>query len=177
MGLRPDNFPQISGGLTGSIELYTQTNGVNEKFTMDDVASYVVGDSNISYVEVELTPAEITSLNTTPVTLIDVSTLNLAANEVIYIEDLIYKYNYNTAAYTSALANLSVGYTNGTRTSVYRTSSDTFLNQAYSTIAQTAPQQDYLTFPQDDVELSSSRAISGGDGTLIVAIWYRIISL
>jgi hypothetical protein len=36
-GIKPTDFPAIAGGLTGTEELYTQTGGVNGKFTVQDI--------------------------------------------------------------------------------------------------------------------------------------------
>lgn len=48
-GIKPNSFQSLSGGLTGSEEVYTQLNDLPRKFTVDDIKKYTVGD--YSYTE------------------------------------------------------------------------------------------------------------------------------
>lgn len=45
--IRPDNFPEIIAPLDGTEELYSQTGGVNSKFTTQDVLEYVTGQTQV----------------------------------------------------------------------------------------------------------------------------------
>ena len=48
--MKPNNFP-LRLSLNGSEELYTQTNGVSEKFSLENAKNYIITPKNITYAQ------------------------------------------------------------------------------------------------------------------------------
>ena len=84
---RPTDFP-VKAFIDGSEEIYTQTGGINYKFTVNDVASLVLqGVNQWLYKEVTPSSSEWESVNTTPIQLLDESLL--APNEFYEVNRII----------------------------------------------------------------------------------------
>jgi hypothetical protein len=70
-GVKPTNFPNVTP--TGTTELYTQTGGVNGKFTLDELTSYVSGATN-EWIEtvVDVSSSELITMGSYQITLLPV---------------------------------------------------------------------------------------------------------
>lgn len=66
-GIKPTDFSSITP--TGTTEVYTQTDGVNGKFTLEDIKAYIEANLSPEWTEttVELTDTEILTLGSSPV--------------------------------------------------------------------------------------------------------------
>jgi hypothetical protein len=84
--------------LDGSEEIYTQTNDINEKFTLNQVSTYIT--QNIDtwlYKEVYMTGADLDALPTTKFELLSENDLN--TNEYYEVNRLVFEADYNSTAH------------------------------------------------------------------------------
>ena len=91
--IKPNTFP-LKLSLDGSEEIYTQTNDINAKFTLNQMSSYIT--QNIDtwlYKEVYMTGADLDALPTTKFQLLDENDLN--TDEYYEINRLIFEADYN----------------------------------------------------------------------------------
>lgn len=72
--MKPNNFP-LRPNLDGTEELYTQTNGVSEKFTLDDLKAYLEA-SEWTEVVINVSSAQILSMGSSPIQLLPNAGLN-----------------------------------------------------------------------------------------------------
>ena len=72
--MKPNNFP-LRPSLDGTEELYTQTNGVSEKFTLDDLKAYLEA-SEWTEVVINVSSAQILSMGSSPIQLLPNAGLN-----------------------------------------------------------------------------------------------------
>jgi hypothetical protein len=169
-GIKPTDFPAIAGELTGTEEIYTQTNGVNEKFTVDNIKEYLGVIGTPMYVEVEVSSEEFLNLDSTPKQLIDTSSLN--SNQYITFTKFIIEYYHNTTQYAFGLGG-DIRAVFGS-SSVYSISA-TQLSSTNDLYVEPSKLAFSIAVPiTDDFELISTRSVSNGDGTLKVKIWYTI---
>ena len=66
--MKPNNFP-LRPSLDGTEELYTQTDGVSEKFTLDDLKAYLEA-SEWTEVVINVSSAQILSMGSKPIQLL-----------------------------------------------------------------------------------------------------------
>lgn len=95
---KPSTFP-IKQILDGSEEIYTQTNGVSEKFTVATVATYVTQFADEwLYKEIFVDSAEATDMFSNPIIILEES--DLASNEYFEINRVIMESKFNGASMT-----------------------------------------------------------------------------
>ena len=95
--IKPNTFP-LKLSLDGSEEIYTQTNDINAKFTLNQMGSYIT--QNIDtwlYKEVYLTSADLDALPTTKFELLGENDLN--PNEYYEVNRLVFEADYDNAAH------------------------------------------------------------------------------
>jgi hypothetical protein len=92
-GIKPNDFPSLSGGLTGNEELYTQTGGVNNKFTVQDIwngNNYVLNSTGTPisnyYIEISGTPTQVWGAKVDFTNLNDGETIVHNLNVNIYLD-------------------------------------------------------------------------------------------
>lgn len=91
---KPSTFP-VRPVLDGSEEIYTQTNGVSEKFTLGTLASYIT--TNVDewlYREIPIPAFDITQILGTPIRVLDEADLGI--NEYFEINRVIFESTFNT---------------------------------------------------------------------------------
>lgn len=72
--MKPNNFP-IRLNLDGTEELYTQTGGVSEKFTLEDIKNYLEA-SEWTEIVINVSSAQILSMGSSPIQLLPNAGLN-----------------------------------------------------------------------------------------------------
>jgi hypothetical protein len=73
---RPNTF-QLLQNIDGSEEVYTQNNGISEKFTVDQVKTYILQNVDVwEYKEVILTPSDLAQISTVKFQLLDENDLD-----------------------------------------------------------------------------------------------------
>ena len=72
--MKPNNFP-LRPSLDGTEELYTQTDGVSEKFTLEDLKAYLEA-SEWTEVVINVSSAQILSMGSSPIQLLPNAGLN-----------------------------------------------------------------------------------------------------
>lgn len=89
-GIYPNNFPLVTP--TGTTELYTQTNNVNGKFTLEDLKAYL---NEWTEVEINITDVNaIRNCGTTPIEILPAPGVGK-----YYEYDGMVEYTYNTTQY------------------------------------------------------------------------------
>lgn len=91
---KPSTFP-LRPVLDGTEEIYTQTNGVSEKFTLGTLASYITSNADVwLYKEIFIDSSEMTDLFAMPVIILDEADLGI--NEYFEINRVIIESKFNT---------------------------------------------------------------------------------
>jgi hypothetical protein len=157
-------FPQVTQANATSVLPIVQ-DGVTSRILSTDLVPTL-------YVDVELTSAQILALNNTPVDLI---TQPVNGNRYI-IEEIFLKYSFGTTGYIQSSSSifLSADYYVGGVKGVSVTGTPIFDgSENYLYIANGVNNN----IPNDaaSVKLSSSVAITGGDGTIKVRTYYKLI--
>jgi hypothetical protein len=157
-------FPQVTKANSTSVLPIVQ-DGVTSRVLSTDLVPTL-------YVDVELTSAQILALNTTPVDLI---TQPVNGDSYI-IEEIFLKYSFGTTGYVQSSSSifLSADYYVGGVKGVSVTStpifdgSENFLNLSKGF-------NNNIPISAASVKLSSSVAITGGDGTIKIRTYYKVI--
>lgn len=91
---KPSTFP-IRPVLDGSEEIYTQTNGVSEKFTLGALASYITQYADEwLYKEIFIPAFDMTQIFGTPIRILDEADLGI--NEYFEVNRVIFESTFNT---------------------------------------------------------------------------------
>ena len=176
---KPSTFP-LRTNLDGSEEIYTQTNGVSEKFTLGTLASYITSNADEwLYKEVLVTPFEMYG-NVAPITLLDEADLGL--NEYFEINRIIIESDFNTIPMTS----------NGNVYLIYKpnAAASLFVSEAFHEIPQSflettadsvlcfyAPHTANVFRRNNGFFLQSFPSAPGeGDTDFLFKIYYKIVS-
>jgi hypothetical protein len=86
---RPNTF-QLLQNIDGSEEVYTQNNGISEKFTVDQVKTYILQNVDVwEYKEVILTPSDLAQISTVKFQLLDEN--DLGSDEYYEIGRIIFE--------------------------------------------------------------------------------------
>jgi hypothetical protein len=92
---RPNTF-QLLQNIDGSEEVYTQNNGISEKFTVDQVKTYILQNVDVwEYKEVILTPSDLAQISTVKFQLLDENDLD--SDEYYEIGRIIFESIINEA--------------------------------------------------------------------------------
>jgi hypothetical protein len=177
---KPSTFP-LRNTIDGSEELYTQTNGVSQKFTVEDVRLLVLsGVDNWILKEVVVTDAGLQTIATIPIQLLD-ETL-LAVDEYYEVNRIVCEYNFNTIA-PDLISPLFVLYKpdpstlfNSTR-AIY-SFTDTVLESSLDVITLSYMANLYNPYRKNHgVYLHAAKTTpssGGGDSTFKLKIYYKI---
>jgi hypothetical protein len=86
---RPNTF-QLLQNIDGSEEVYTQNNGISQKFTVDQVRTYILQNVDVwEYKEVILTPSDLAQISTVKFQLLDEN--DLGSDEYYEIGRIIFE--------------------------------------------------------------------------------------
>ncbi len=86
---RPNTF-QLLQNIDGSEEAYTQNNGISQKFTVDQVRTYILQNVDVwEYKEVILTPSDLAQISTVKFQLLDEN--DLGSDEYYEIGRIIFE--------------------------------------------------------------------------------------
>jgi len=174
---KPSTFP-IRPVLDGSEEIYTQTNGVSEKFTLGSLASAITQYADIwLYKEIFISASDMGGSSVTPVRILDEADLN--TNEYFEINRVIFESTFNTQPMT----------TNGVVDLIYKPSigapvvpTDSFyiIPQSFLETAQDSVLCFYSPFTSNPFRrnhglyLASRTVPPKGDTSYFLKIYYKI---
>jgi hypothetical protein len=97
-GIKPNNFNSITP--TGTTELYTQTGGINGKFTVEDLKNYL---NEWTEVTVDITSSELQTIGTLPIELLPALTIPFK----YYVIDKIYvEFYFDSQAFDFAATDI-----------------------------------------------------------------------
>lgn len=174
-----DIFPQLT---TVQRDALTPTNGQvvyntdNARYEYWNGSAWFGIGQNIStplVVKIYLSSADLLALNTTPITVASA----IGAGYALVPVGISYRYTYGTAAYTGSY-NIQLKSSTATGSDVFLTIPSVTLNSGASRSGGTPTNTGTginAIVENDDLVLSSSAAISTGDGVLTVWVTYTII--
>lgn len=166
-GIKPNNFP-VRSTLDGTEEIYTQTGGVNEKFTLNEVKEFLSDwtDIIVTGSSAELLSGLIQLLPPPP------------ANKYYEVNKMIFEYTHVTTPYASNNTPLVSGLNNDGFfiDSQLFTSAESMLVLVTNLALSYGASQPI--FPANAIISSPVQFVldlTAGDGTLVVKIRYRIL--
>ena len=101
--MKPNNFPKRTN-LDGTEEIYTQTSGVSEKFSLDDLKVYLEA-SEWTEVIINISSAQILSMGSSPIQLLPNAGLNK-----YYIFEGILEFIGNSTQYSVSAKKIRIYY-------------------------------------------------------------------
>ena len=175
--IKPNDFPQKSTGVDGTVEIYTQTGGINEKFLTQDIAEFINPEiGNYDYIEIDIPSAQILTLHTTPVDLLSAATLS--ANEYYYLHLVILEYTYNSIPYENPkLGNMQIFHTNTTTNTSHSINANLITSVNNAIAVSPYVFNTYALMPQEDIKIDCTHEITNGDGAMKVRLWYKVMQL
>ena len=172
MSQKPNDFP-VRGALDGTEEIYTQTNDNPQKFTVDDVAEYIMPAKQIMYKEVDITSGQLLACFDTSIEILPAPDAG-----TYYLFEAILEYSYGGTPYTGAYFSLlydALHY--GLTDSDFIQNADT---DAFMSVTNTIKNDQFMTrtTPEPVVFINNQDIAVGnptlGNGTMKVKIWYTI---
>ena len=177
---KPSTFP-VRPILDGSEEIYTQTNGVSEKFTLGALASYVTQYADEwLYKEVFIDSIDAYDILANPVIILD--EVDLGLNEYFEINRVIMESKFNGAAmicnFDALISYKPTRYTAFNTAEYYYKVPDDFIETSYdSVLCFYSPFTASVFRRNHGVYLSMDGGNMGeGDTDYTIKIYYKIVS-
>lgn len=175
VGLTALSPPVDAPGTDDPIRLFNQSTGVEYYWNGSAWYTLVMANPNdalVKTVEVNLSSAQILSLFTTPVVAIPA-----VPGKIISVLRTVSSYTFGTIAYTSGAnmllrqSNFSVSSTIMTAADIQGIANEVIRNAGFS------PAGTVTLIPEVDTVITSTGAITNGDGTIKMFITYQELSL
>lgn len=163
-GIKPTDFQNVTP--TGTTEIYTQTGGINGKFTVGDVKNYIEANlaSEWTEVVVDVTSGEVLAMYTTPIGLLP----NPGVGKYYLIDYFIIELIAGSAGYVGGLGAIIF-----TLDGMYQGTFPDIIGSGVDSVA-TMFRMGVSTLINSPFALTASENPTLGDGTLKVKIKYKI---
>jgi hypothetical protein len=174
--IKPNDFP-VRPVLDGSEEVYTQTNGVNQKFLLSNAVNYITNNIDIWDLKVVyVTELELFNLFFTPIKILDEA--DLAPNEYYEINRIVIELSHNITfvankeVWFQFKTNAATSFINGNNFYKIRTE---LLEGAEDLITCSYTPYTHVPYPRNTgLYIHSAGNVTLGNGTFKVKVYYRV---